>query len=241
MSKFLNYSQFNTGYGKGGAKPGHHDIETTELSEARSYTQLKMEKHNRNIDIELPNFDENYKKLRYIVSHAHTKRNEMPVFDTDTIKALQKTLVKGRIDIEPPYAPSTMPDNLFPTGLTPAQAAEFLKRGLQDGNLTDDIINVRLEKVKASSMIPIQKQIYLSKCIKRIAKLGASERIEWIKNTLFVTSGDFHIIDGHHRYATAMLIDPSTELHCIVIDLPIKKLLDLSVAFTDMMGKKRNA
>lgn len=240
MSKFLDYSTYTSGYGKGGSKPGSYDIGTVDLDDARDYAQDEMQKNGKTLSTEIPAFDTHFVEAKSHVKRGFTKRSDMPVFDRDDIKILQKVLTKGKIDIEKPYAPTTDPDDLFPKGLTGQEAAEFLERGLKDNVKSDDIIKVSLRVEKIKDLIPVQAQIYLDKCIPRIAKNGIKERTDWIKSTLFVTSSDLYIIDGHHRYMTGMLIDPEMKVECIVVDLPIRKLLELTTAFSDAMGKKRN-
>lgn len=240
MTKFLDYTQYTTGYGKGGSKPGKYDISLIDLSTARDYAQSEMKENGRDLRNEIPGFDMHFVEAKAHVNRGFTKRKDMPVFDRDDIKLLQKSLNKGHLDVNPPYAPQTDPDELFPKGLTGKEAADFLQRGLQDGSKTDDIIKVDVKDVKIQNLTPIQSQIYLDKCIPRIAKNGTKERVNWIKSTLFVTSSDFYIIDGHHRYMTGMLIDPNMKVECLVIDLPIRKLLELTTAFSDAIGKKRN-
>lgn len=240
MTKFLDYSQYSSGYGKGGAKPGSFNIGTIDLSNARLYIEKEMQKNGKTLNDEIPSFDLNFLKLKSHMDKAFTQRKDMPVFDREDTKKLQAALTRGNLDINKPYAPETDPNELFPKNLKGEEAADFLKRGLNDGSRTDDIINVSVKKIKVDELIPIQEQIYLDKCVPRIAKNGIEERTEWIKNTLFITSSDNYIIDGHHRYATAMLINPKLIIECVVIELPIRKLLDLTVAFTDALGKQRN-
>ena len=54
-------------------------------------------------------------------------------------------------------------------------------------------------------------------------KKGSKNFIQ--NKSFFVVSGDNFIIDGHHRFLSALLIDPNMKINALSIDLPIKKLL----------------
>ena len=51
---------------------------------------------------------------------------------------------------------------------------------------------------------------------------------------------DNRIIDGHHRFLTTVLINPKIKVNCLKIDLPIRELLPLTLAYTDAIGNVRN-
>lgn len=46
-----------------------------------------------------------------------------------------------------------------------------------------------------------------------------------------VVSSDWHLLDGHHRWAALMTIDPARLMQVIQIDLPIRDILRLAAAF----------
>lgn len=46
-----------------------------------------------------------------------------------------------------------------------------------------------------------------------------------------LVSADNHILDGHHRWAALLLIDPRREMNVLQIDLPIRQLLKAANAF----------
>ena len=240
MGNFLDYSKFTSGYGKGGSKKGNLDIDKITLATARSYTELKFGKFGKVLSKQIPKFDQNFKKIKESLKSAFIKRKDMPVFDTEDIKDLQLSLIRGKLDINPPFAPTTKSSDLFPNGLSGEKAADFLERGLHDGSKTDDQVIVKSISEKLGNLIPIQSEIYLDKCVPRMAENGSKDRIRWIKSTIFLISNDNFIIDGHHRFATGMLIDPKMKVNCVSIDLPIMKLINLATAFTDAKGKMRN-
>ena len=53
------------------------------------------------------------------------------------------------------------------------------------------------------------------------------------KSNFYVISKDNRIIDGHHRYLSAVLVDPKINVTCLEIDLPINELLPMTLAYTD--------
>ena len=119
-----------------------------------------------------------------------------------------------------------------------------MKNGIKrkDGDHKDDIVNVINEKITVGKLKPIQKQIYFDKAMKDTASFGADGSRNFLENqTFFIVSVDNFIIDGHHRYLAAFLIDPKMKVNVVKIDLPIKQLLPLSLAFGDASGNRRNA
>jgi len=60
------------------------------------------------------------------------------------------------------------------------------------------------------------------------------------KNNVFIMSKDLYIIDGHHRFLSGVLLDPNMQINALIIDLPIAKLLPLTLSYSDAVGNKRN-
>jgi hypothetical protein len=58
--------------------------------------------------------------------------------------------------------------------------------------------------------------------------------------TFFITSADNFIIDGHHRWLSGIVLDPNLKVNTLSIDLPIKDLLPMAIAYGDAIGNKRN-
>ena len=239
MRPFGNYLYEKKG---GGSKPGKLEIVKTPLDVAVAYAHKEMEKYGRSLYEEMPNHDENYKKAQYRAMLGHTKRKDMPVVQEKDLKVLQKLLQKGSIDLADPYSDMTDPNNPFPEGLKGSSANNFFKNGLviHDGNKPDDIVKVTKAKVSVIKLAPIQQQMYYSKSIGPLSKFGAALSRKFHQSTVFLTSSDFRIIDGHHRYISALLVDPTIKVNVMMVDLPISKLLPLAVAFGDARGNKRN-
>jgi hypothetical protein len=131
----------------------------------------------------------------------------------------------------------------FPEGLSGKDAQKFLNHGLPEfdgSNIDDDIITTSLKKVKLKDLKPIQKQIYFDISINATVDFGIRGTIDFLKTSVFIVSSDNFIIDGHHRFLSGLLINPNIQVKALSIDLPIKTLLPLTIAYGDAIGNKRN-
>jgi hypothetical protein len=223
---------------KGGAEAGKLEIVNTSVEDAREYALGLMPE----LDKDIPNFDTNYILAQKLAKKGHTKRADMPVITSKDVKKFQKRLMKGKLDITTPFADDTNPTNPFPQGLTGSEAERFVELGMKkyDGSKKDDVVSVVNEKITAKSLTPIQKQIYFDKGIGTIAKNGVKGTLDLLDSKTLIVSDDNRIIDGHHRFLSALLIDPNMKLNAIKIGLPLDKLLPLAVSYGDAIGNKRN-
>lgn len=236
--KFFKYIKEQESIKQGGQLAGKLEVDKTSLEKAREYA----EKGNFNIDEKIPNFNENYEKAQSIIKLGRTKRKDMPVITDDDVKKFQARLEKGTIDINKPFAKDPIvKKNPFPTGLSGFDAKKWLELGLKDGSKKDDIIDVRIDKVAVKKLKPIQKQVYFDKSIDAIKQFGVEGSHKFItQKSFFVISDDNYIIDGHHRFLSALLIDPNAKVNALRIKLPIDKLLPMATAYGDAIGNKRN-
>lgn len=223
-----------------GQAPGKLEVDKITLEEAREYAEKEFAENGRDLDTQLPDFDENFKTVQDLTRVGKTQRKDMPVIEDFQVKEFQKRLLSGSLDINKPFSGETDPNDPFPEGLTSSQADKFLKNGLRDGSDRDDVVSVSSVSVPASDLKPIQRQIYFDKSIGAIAEFGVGSTKEFLKSSLMIMSGDQYIIDGHHRWLSANLVDPDFEMTGIKIDLPIHKLLPLATAYGDALGNKRN-
>jgi hypothetical protein len=224
--------------GGGGAAAGKFELITTSLEDAKEYALSKLP----TLDEDIPNFDSNYVLAQKLAYKGHTKRKDMPVITSKDVKKFQKRLMKGELDINAPYANETEVSDPFPEGLSGAKAERFIELGLKvyDGSKKDDITSVKSESIKARDLTPIQEQIYFDKGLGTIIKSGVDGAKKLITSKILIVSSDNRIIDGHHRFLSALLIDPDMKVNVIKIDLPLSKLLPLSLAYGDAIGNKRN-
>lgn len=227
-----------------GAPAGTHELGRTSVDKARKLAESLFSKYGRDLDKELPDFNENYAVVQGKAALGHTKRKEMPVINRNDVIAFQKALKDGSIDLTNPWAKQTKSSNPFPEGLSGQDAELFLKKGLKiyDNDQNDDRVKVRRAKVDVYKLLPIQEQIYIDKSLEQLAKGGvATARKFHTSQTTYIASSDYRIVDGHHRFFSASLIDEHMKVNALVVDLPIETLLPLSLAFGDARGNKRNA
>jgi len=225
----------------GGATAGKLEIHTTSVNSAAEYALrvLGAEKY-----AEFGDFEVKYQRAQVAASQGWTKRKDMPVITTKQVKAFQGALMMGTIDIKAPFAPTTNERHPFETGLSGEKAKQWLENGLErnDGAAKDDRIKVTKRHTKVSDLKPIQQQIYFDKSVNALSKTPLSKSKQYHQSgTIYITSADNYIIDGHHRFLSAMLLDPNLKVQTIAIDLPIAKLLPLAMAYGDAIGNKRNA
>ena len=222
----------------GGQAAGKMEVDKISLEEARKFA----EKKGLDLDKEIPDFDENFKKAQSIFRIGKTQRKDMPVIDDRDIDKFKARLEKGNIDINKPLAKDPLVKrNPFPTGLSGLAAEKWLQMGLKDGSITDDQIDVRITQVPISKLKPIQKQVYYDKSMGAIAQFGVKASNEFItEKSFFVISDDNYIIDGHHRFLSGILTCGKCKVNALKIKLPIKKLLPMSLAYGDAIGNVRN-
>jgi hypothetical protein len=225
-----------------GQAAGKLELVNTDLDTARDYAAKAFEKEDKVLDQEIPDFDKNFLFAQKQAGSGRTQRKDMPVIDGKDVKKFQTRLAKGHIDVSFPFTKDNA--NPFPEGLKGADAKKWLQDGLKinDGAKDDDRVNVVNAKEAVGNLKPIQKQIYFDKAMTDTSKFGADGSRNFLENnTFFILSADNYIIDGHHRYLAGILIDPSMKVNVLKIDLPINKLLPLSLAYGDAVGNKRNA
>jgi hypothetical protein len=228
---------------KGGAKAGKMEVTKISVDQARSYAMEKFAEAGRDLLEESPDFDKNFLLAKTKAMMGRTKRKDMPIV-SQQVHILQALLKKGAIDLTNPFSSEEVSQDPFPEGLSGSDAKMFFERGLRihDGNARDDVVRFKKGKIAVGKLIPIQKQIYFDKAINRQASEPRKKTIAVMTSkSTFVASSDLKIIDGHHRFLSSMLIDPMMKVNVLMIDLPIDKLLPLTVAFSDAIGNKRNA
>ena len=80
------------------------------------------------------------------------------------------------------------------------------------------------KKISAEDLKPIQKEFAKIGVEKSMAKLGG-------KSKPLISSADKYIIDGHHRWLAVLNSTPKAKMDVIEVNMPMKKLLALTVAF----------
>ena len=229
------------GGAQSGQSAGKLEIDNMTLEQAKEFAS----KGKGGIDIEkdVPHFDFNFKIAQKLARLGKTKRKDMPVIEDEDVKKFQKRLEDGTIDIHKPLAKDPLVKrNPFPTGLSGLDAKKWLSLGLKDGSIKDDQIDVRITKVKIKDLKPIQRQIYFDKAVGAIKEFGIESALTYTKEkSFFIISDDNYIIDGHHRWLSTLLLEPTASVNALKIKLPIDKLLPMATAYGDAIGNKRNA
>lgn len=88
-------------------------------------------------------------------------------------------------------------------------------------------IKSRITRRKAKELRPTQKEISRS----RIEDLIENEKILTKVLVPLVISRDNYVVDGHHRWAAYRLKKPNKDLPVVEIDVPIKDVLGISIAW----------
>jgi hypothetical protein len=220
---------------EGGQAPGKLEIVKLNYEKAKNFME------SINLLDQIDDFESKFEYAKRLANLGKTKRKDMPVIDDQDVKKFQLRLKLGTLDINEPFAAETNPQNPWPEGLSGWEAQDFVKRGLKDGAKKDDVIGITIGKVEVGKLKPIQKQIYFDKSMKSTAESGAKKTLNWLGNkTFFITSADNFIIDGHHRWLSGIVLDPNLKVNTLSIDLPIKDLLPMAIAYGDAIGNKRN-
>jgi len=223
----------------GGATAGVLEIHSTSIARAVEYAQNVLgDKYD-----EIGKFASNYKFAQSQASQGWARRKDMPVITSRDIHEFQNRLQQGFIDLKAPFAPGTNKSKPFPSGLKGDYAKQWLQNGLAkfDGSPSDDRIKVESRRLAVGILKPIQKQIYVDKSINAMNRDTLAGTKNFLSTqTIYITSSDNYIIDGHHRYLSAMLLNPKMNVQTMAINLPIKELLPMAVAYGDAIGNKRN-
>ena len=89
------------------------------------------------------------------------------------------------------------------------------------------------KKISAQDLKPIQKEFAKVGVEKEIGRLGG-------KPKPLISSSDRYIIDGHHRWLAVLNTTPKEKMEVIEVNMPMKKLLALTVAFPKTTFKDKN-
>jgi len=234
----------------GGQESGTMEIDNLHVDDAIAF----FEQNGVDILAEIPKFRENFHKAQKMARKGWTVRKDMPVISKKNMNLFFKVTNDGWIDWKPPFyvntedpEKSTDPDNVFPQDLMHARKERRRRwlvrgKGALDGNPSDDVINVVQKKIPAKDLKPIQKQIYFSKSGGGTVNFGIQGTKNFLMSpaNLFVASKENYIIDGHHRWLSTMMIDPSMAVNAAVVDMDLDTLLDFTLAFGDAVDNERN-
>ena len=114
---------------------------------------------------------------------------------------------------------------------------KFMKKF--DDEVKNDI-KVKNTKVKVKDLKPSQNAIFLDHVLSRLV-VNDYDREQILNGELkdhdILISEDNHIIDGHHRWAASLLLNPNCTLDCTQIKLPIEVALPIINAMLEVSDK----
>lgn len=215
-----------------GESAGKLELRKTPINKVLEYINSK--------GLDIVNLEDNLEIAYDLFGMGKTQRKDMPVIDDKDVKDFQQHLKNGFIDLTDPWSDRTDIQDPFPQGLTDKEASMFMSNGIRDKSKPDDVVKTQLKMVAAKDLIPIQAQVYVSKSVDSITKFGIKNTINFLQSTILIISKDNRLIDGHHRLLSALIIDPNMKIKCLEIDLSIKTLLPLAIAYSDAKGNRRN-
>lgn len=116
------------------------------------------------------------------------------------------------------------------------QIPEFIKF------LKENKVSCKSNWVVTERLIPIQRpaDMYLDKCFKGLAKYGTKGAHKYTKKKPLICSKRGFILDGHHGWLSASLVNPAEKVYTVIAKTDIRTLMRLANQFSDSMGNKRN-
>jgi hypothetical protein len=107
-------------------------------------------------------------------------------------------------------------------------------------HLDKERIKAAYKYQEAGKLKPIQSQVYFDKLVNADIVYGGMEHGSTNTEKTMIVSKDSYIIDGHHRWATAMLNDPTVKIKTLVVDMDIQHLLKYAMQYGISIGNEQN-
>jgi len=159
-------------------------------------------------------------------------RVDMPALDPDQFPDFVTRLAKGHLDTKDdfadanPIAEGVLDDPQFPDDMhtkSKEQKAYFLQKGTKDKGGADDADREigfgQNTAIPVGKGYPTQQQIYLDKALFNLLNFGATKggQVHGSQVISVESGGDYYILDGHHRWASAILGSPSNTMSSAII------------------------
>lgn len=107
---------------------------------------------------------------------------------------------------------------------------DYIKENKIEDFLSKSKLEGSIEKIKVNKLTPAQNQIFLDEIISNLL-----EKKKFVKKSLkgklkdkeIIVSSDNYIIDGHHKWASAFILNPNCVIKCTKVNLPLKKAIKI--------------
>lgn len=105
--------------------------------------------------------------------------------------------------------------------------------------IDDDVVDGFLQWVRKQGIV-IERGMYPASKLKatqkeinveKVKDMVAGDNYEDLVTKPFIVSRDGYLMDGHHRWAALVTVDPESSAHVFKIGLPIRELLALANMF----------
>lgn len=106
--------------------------------------------------------------------------------------------------------------------------------------LDDECIGYSFDATKVQDLRPTQCQIYCDRAIAAIAEFGVVKTKEYLGSKHIISDARNDILDGHHRWLTAMFFSPTFVLPRFKIDAPLSSILPMLLRFSDARHPRNN-
>lgn len=157
-----------------------------------------------------------YSEYRMVIEMLDKKLNQREY--NDILKQMGVMNENGKVDLK----------NMTEKINTFLKSEENQKKFLKDIKKVD--IGGKKVKIKAKKLNPGQTAIYLDQVMSRILsnpKFVKKVLNGKVKDRDILISSDNHIIDGHHRWCSAFILNPKCKIKCTKINLPIEIALPI--------------
>ena len=231
------------------------NVATTSVKDLYDFATKMFAKAGTTPEAMIPNFKKNLALLKSKMSQSKgIKRIDMPVVEPKDMKAFKKDLERGAVDVFSPYAKETL--KKYGTKLPWQRSSKPLKPGSKEakkmiglglpkhdkGNVDDDIVKGKFGKSKVSQLKPVQDQIWFKKVIGNLMVHGVPKQGGHLTDGApIIKSSDGYIIDGHHRFAQAVLADPNLKLKSLELPLDTDTLVKVARTYGTAKGNRAKA
>ena len=132
------------------------------------------------------------------------------------------------------------PDAIGLSAMDKGLAGDVASGGFGDGDTKDDVVPGGGDTVAVSSLKPAQKEVIVGKAVafalgyalNDFQEVKAANGAPDLANMEAIVSQDDFIMDGHHRWAAATLINPKAEVRVTRLNLPGPELITALNAMT---------